>query len=155
MSLRRCLSPSNWCVSLYLCCNIEPRTVYCVLYASIEYCACFSSSTWFSLSYHSHLSTLIYLQGVWGLIIFFILLTALLSVWFSDRHALARKRYPGNNKRRLTSANNPKHLRKSVYARLFLDEVLKKGLVRTVCFVCANESLCHTEMSMSSYFCSM
>jgi len=61
---------------------------------------------------------------VWGLIIFFILLTALLSVWFSDRHALARKRYPGNNK----SADNPKHLRKSVYARLLLDEVLKKGL---------------------------
>ena len=74
----------------------------------------------------SHLSST---KGVWGLILALIIFTALLSVWFSDRHTLARKRY---THRRIIDASNPTKLRKWVYVRLALDDFIQKGTVSIV-----------------------
>ncbi|KAL7533390.1 hypothetical protein ACHAXR_007666, partial [Thalassiosira sp. AJA248-18] len=60
--------------------------------------------------------------GVWALILAIIVFTAFLSVWFSDRYELAKKKY-GNR----MSLRPGGRLQKRVYARLALDEVIQKG----------------------------
>eukprot|EP00581_Thalassiosira_minuscula_P007139 CAMPEP_0183703846 /NCGR_PEP_ID=MMETSP0737-20130205/1421_1 /TAXON_ID=385413 /ORGANISM="Thalassiosira miniscula, Strain CCMP1093" /LENGTH=733 /DNA_ID=CAMNT_0025930645 /DNA_START=80 /DNA_END=2281 /DNA_ORIENTATION=+ len=64
--------------------------------------------------------------GLWAFLLAIIVVTALLSVWFSDRSDEAMKR----NGRRLGLARNwgKTRRRKIVYARLALDSFLEKGL---------------------------
>ena len=62
-------------------------------------------------------------QGLWALVVLIILLSALLSVWFSDEEKLMRLsgktlRNPRTNKRRMR-----------VYAKLALNSILQKGMV--------------------------
>mmetsp|Transcript_5441 Transcript_5441/g.13625 ORF Transcript_5441/g.13625 Transcript_5441/m.13625 type:complete len:357 (+) Transcript_5441:326-1396(+) len=63
--------------------------------------------------------------GVWVLIVAVITLTALLSVWFSDRTLMAMARMG----KKIHQLKRPKRPKKGVYARLALDEFLKKGMV--------------------------
>lgn len=65
---------------------------------------------------------------MWVLILALITLTAVLSIWFSDRHTLAKKRYGGRHKIQEESGK----LRKTIYARLCLDEFISKGIVSCI-----------------------
>ena len=60
--------------------------------------------------------------GLWGVAIAITIVASLLSVWFSDREMVAKKRYG------LQSAKRPKKKQKAAYFRLILDAVLEKGM---------------------------
>ncbi|KAK1739295.1 hypothetical protein QTG54_009838 [Skeletonema marinoi] len=62
--------------------------------------------------------------GLWGVVIAIIFAAALLSVWFSDREMVAKKRYG----LQLKQARKPWKRQKFVYFRLILDAFLEKGM---------------------------
>jgi hypothetical protein len=63
--------------------------------------------------------------GVWISIVLIIILTALLSVWFSDPFEKLKRR---NRMQRAGGAPVPKYRNSKAYARLAVDEVLEKGI---------------------------
>ena len=84
----------------------------------------------------------LFLQGLWGLVIAIILVTALLSVWFSDkpkrsnegrRRESLQQTKPQQQRRSIVIAQKQhSRLRKGVYARKSLDAILQKGMVCTI-----------------------
>lgn len=64
------------------------------------------------------------------MIIATIIFAAILSVWFSDRAKVAKKRF--NSQRMKDSTGQEEKSRsKSVYARLVLDAIIQNGIVST------------------------
>ena len=62
--------------------------------------------------------------GLWLLAIVIIVAVALLSVWFSDRKMVAKKRYGVH----LKQEERPHKRHAFVYSRLILDAILEKGV---------------------------
>ena len=63
-------------------------------------------------------------NGLWLVLLALILVTSLLSVWFTDREMASKKRYG----LRLRQAKRPTKRRKTAYFRLLLDAFLEKGM---------------------------
>eukprot|EP00984_Skeletonema_dohrnii_P024491 scaffold13616_cov98-Skeletonema_dohrnii-CCMP3373.AAC.2 len=77
-----------------------------------------------SLAYEAQKVFSPFTTGLWGVVIAIIFAAALLSVWFSDREMVAKKRYGLH----LKQAKKPWKRQKFVYFRLILDAILEKGM---------------------------
>ena len=77
-------------------------------------------------------------SSLWGLVIGVIALTALLSVWYSDRTIESSAQQEPSDRRALLSQSHTRTRRtKLAYARLGLDSFLQKGLVRYIMHLCS------------------